>query len=117
MTVPVSPMIWIPNQLVGAPLGSDVMLECHTESSPKAIAYWIFKENMVLSTARHRTEDQHHSNYKLDSRLYIKNLEPDDFGSYRCVSKNSLGETEGSIMLYGKSCNLTMHSVMSWSVC
>jgi len=100
LNVEFSPMIWIPNQLVGAPLGTDVQLECHTESSPKAIAYWIFRENMVLSTARHRTEDKHHSNYKLDSRLHIKNLKPEDYGSYRCVSKNSLGETEGSIMLY-----------------
>ena len=36
----VSPMIWIPNQLLGAPEGADIKLECHTESSPKAIAYW-----------------------------------------------------------------------------
>ena len=96
-------MIWIPNQLVGAPVGTDVMLECHTESSPKAIAYWIFRDNMVLSTSRHRTDDKHHSNYKLDSRLHIRNLQPSDFGAYRCVSKNSLGETEGSIQLYGKT--------------
>ena len=38
----VSPMIWIPDQLLGAPEGTDVKLECHIESSPRAIAYWNF---------------------------------------------------------------------------
>ena len=93
-------MIWIPNQLVGAPIGSNVTLECHTDSSPKAIAYWIFNNNMVLNSFTHRAEDQFHSMYKLDSRLHIKNLQAKDFGSYKCVSKNSLGETEDKNVSY-----------------
>lgn len=36
-------------------------------------------------------------------KLTIKNLSVGDFGNYRCISKNSLGETEGSIRVYGKS--------------
>lgn len=35
-------------------------------------------------------------------KLTIKNLSVGDFGNYRCISKNSLGETEGSIRVYGK---------------
>lgn len=31
----------VPNQLVGAPLGTDVQIECHVEASPKSINYWI----------------------------------------------------------------------------
>lgn len=53
----VSPMIWIPNQLVGAPVGATVKLECHTESSPKAIAYWVFQDAMVLGTPRHTVSE------------------------------------------------------------
>lgn len=34
-------------------------------------------------------------------KLTIKNLHVGDFGNYRCISKNSLGETEGSIRVYG----------------
>ena len=37
----VSPVIHVPNQLVGAPLGTDVVLECFVEASPKTINYWL----------------------------------------------------------------------------
>ncbi len=93
-------MIWIPNQLVGAPLGTTVKLQCHTESSPRAISYWSFNDMMVLNSDRFYTDERHHSEYKLDSTLVVKDLRKEDFGSYRCISKNSLGETDGTIMLY-----------------
>lgn len=37
----VHPVIQVPNQLVGAPLGTDVTVECYVESSPKSINYWV----------------------------------------------------------------------------
>ncbi|CAG2056760.1 unnamed protein product [Timema podura] len=37
----VHPVIQVPNQLVGAPLGTDVTIECYVEASPKSINYWI----------------------------------------------------------------------------
>lgn len=40
----VHPLIQVPNQLVGAPVGTDVTLVCNAEASPKAINYWQ-KEN------------------------------------------------------------------------
>lgn len=36
----VHPLIQVPNQLVGAPVGTDVTLVCNAEASPKAINYW-----------------------------------------------------------------------------
>ena len=33
----VAPMMYIPNQLIGAPRGTEVTLECETEASPKVI--------------------------------------------------------------------------------
>ena len=39
--------------------------------------------------------------YKLHSRLTIYEIEKEDFGMYKCVSKNSLGETESKLRLYG----------------
>ncbi|KAG8229387.1 hypothetical protein J437_LFUL000908 [Ladona fulva] len=35
------PVIQVPNQLVGAPLATDVTLECYVEASPKSINYWV----------------------------------------------------------------------------
>lgn len=36
----VHPIIQVPNQLVGAPIGKDVTLVCNVEASPRAINYW-----------------------------------------------------------------------------
>ena len=41
--------------------------------------------------------------YKLHSRLTIFDIEKEDYGMYKCVSKNSLGETESTLRLYGKN--------------
>lgn len=40
--------------------------------------------------------------YSKYMKLKIRNVGPGDFGSYRCVAKNSLGETDGLIKLDGK---------------
>ena len=44
--------------------------------------------------------------YVKHMRLKIRNVGPSDFGSYRCVAKNSLGETDGLIKLDGESCSV-----------
>ena len=41
MLILVNPVIQVPNQLVGAPLATDVALECYVEASPKSINYWV----------------------------------------------------------------------------
>lgn len=41
------------------------------------------------------------SGYSKYMQLKIRNVGPGDFGSYRCVAKNSLGETDGLIKLDG----------------
>lgn len=33
--------------------------------------------------------------------VIVRNLQKEDAGSYRCIAKNSLGEVESSIRLYG----------------
>ncbi|XP_044765308.1 lachesin isoform X1 [Coccinella septempunctata] len=94
-----SPMIWVPNQLVGAPAGTDVTIDCHTEAYPRAISYWVYDNVMLLPTKKYGTETMENS-YRAHMKLTVRNLQTGDFGNYRCISKNSLGETEGSIRLY-----------------
>ena len=70
-------------------------------TSLQAITYWVFKEVMILRSHRHQTEEEVEG-YRLHSRLTILTVNAGDYGAYKCVSKNSLGETEGQIRLYGE---------------
>lgn len=99
LDVEFSPMIWIPNQLVGAPSGTDVLLECHTEAFPKSINYWARDSGMLMTNTKYETLEVD-SLYTIHMKLKIKRLHAKDFGTYKCVAKNNLGETEGSIGLY-----------------
>lgn len=40
--------------------------------------------------------------YKVHMKLTIRNVNTVDYGAYKCVAKNSLGETDGTIKLYCK---------------
>ncbi|CRK87173.1 CLUMA_CG000981, isoform A [Clunio marinus] len=99
LDVEFSPMIWVPNQLVGAPSGTDVTIDCHTEAHPRAIIYWVYNQVMVLPSKKYII-DYNENSYRAHMKLTIKSLSMGDFGNYRCISKNSLGETEGSIRVY-----------------
>ena len=57
-----------------------------------------------------RAHEHHHSNYKLDLKLHIRNIQKEDYGQYKCLSKNSHGDNEGTIMLYGKKKQDWKHS-------
>lgn len=101
LNVNFAPMIWIPNQLVGAPLETDVLLDCGLESHPRSVTYWNREGGvMILSNSKYDSVLVETGSYKAQMRLRIKNLGPDDYGSYVCVAKNSLGETAGTIKLY-----------------
>lgn len=95
------PIIHVPNQLVGAPLGTDVDLECFVEASPKAINYWVKETgSMIISNTRHDVQTTIKSPFEVRMKLTIRNLQRQDVGSYRCAAKNSLGEMESNIRLY-----------------
>lgn len=40
--------------------------------------------------------------YRSSMKLHINPLTMSEFGAYRCVAKNSLGDTDGTIKLYSK---------------
>ncbi|XP_055630609.1 lachesin-like isoform X2 [Toxorhynchites rutilus septentrionalis] len=95
------PLIQVPNQLVGAPLGTDVTLICNVEASPKAINYWQ-RENgeMIISNDRYSMNENESSMYAVQMTLVIRKLHKADMGGYKCISKNSIGDAEGTIRLY-----------------
>ncbi|XP_008546015.1 neurotrimin isoform X3 [Microplitis demolitor] len=93
------PMLSIPNQLEGAYIGQDVILECHTEAYPTSINYWTTETgDMIVSGEKYEAlyTDSGYNKYMM---LKIRNVGPNDFGSYKCVAQNSLGGTDGVIKL------------------
>ncbi|PNF23360.1 hypothetical protein B7P43_G13167 [Cryptotermes secundus] len=108
------PMLTIQNQLEGAYLGQDVALDCLTEAYPTSINYWTTERgDMIVSetsrvclgfSRRDKYEAVSTDNgYNKFMMLKIRSVSKSDFGSYKCVAKNSLGETDGVIKLDGKS--------------
>ncbi|XP_037912590.1 lachesin isoform X2 [Hermetia illucens] len=98
------PMLSIPNQLEGAYIGQDVTLECHTEAYPASINYWTTERGDMIISDTSRPGDKFQTTsttngYSKYMKLKIHNVSASDFGSYRCVAKNSLGETDGVIKL------------------
>nr|XP_032296381.1 protein amalgam isoform X3 [Drosophila virilis] len=95
------PLVQVPNQLVGAPVLTDVTLICNVEASPKAINYWQ-RENgeMIIAGDRYALTEKENNMYAIEMILHIRRLQSTDFGGYKCISKNSIGDTEGTIRLY-----------------
>ncbi|XP_039431683.1 lachesin [Culex pipiens pallens] len=95
------PVIQVPNQLVGAPLGTDVSIECQVEASPKSINYWVKDTGeMIVSSPKYHVQDTPKSMYETKMSLTVRSFQKEDVGSYRCIAKNSLGEVDSSIRLY-----------------
>ncbi|XP_072157670.1 lachesin isoform X2 [Bemisia tabaci] len=99
------PQIQVPNQLVGAPEGTDVTLECYVEAHPKSINYWL-RENSnvpVVPSEKYKVELiqlKNQSQFEFKLTLCIRNFQKEDVGSYQCVAKNSMGEMESNIRIY-----------------
>ncbi|KAK4320426.1 hypothetical protein Pmani_008732 [Petrolisthes manimaculis] len=98
------PVIRIPNQLVGAPPGTNVTLECEVEASPKSINFWTKmlddQSPQIVDSRKYVNEEVTVNQYTLKMHLTIRELQIDDFTRYKCTAKNSLGEVQGSIKLY-----------------
>lgn len=58
---------------------------------------------MIISSVRHEVQTIPKSTFQTLMVLTIRHLQADDFGYYTCAAKNSLGEVDFSIRLYGKS--------------
>ena len=108
----VAPTVSVPHQLVGAPLGSSVTLDCHLESSPSALHFWSREGGTVLHNAtKYRmltVPAGSASAYRTHLKLTIVSVTDADYGPYRCVAKNPFGEADGVIKLYRKS---SIHSL------
>jgi hypothetical protein len=94
------PQAWIPNQLVGGSVGGEAVLECHTEAFPRSINYWTTERGEMITSGDKYEAVLIAERYKVYMRLRISRLDVVDFGSYRCIARNFLGETDGTVKLY-----------------
>ncbi|XP_072938136.1 limbic system-associated membrane protein-like isoform X2 [Epargyreus clarus] len=95
-----APTVKVPNQLLGAPLGTDVKLKCYVEAFPNTINYWIKNRGEMLLDGPKYTIREEKSSYKVSMWLTIRQFAKSDIGTYNCVSTNSLGKSEGTLRLY-----------------
>ncbi|XP_043661847.1 limbic system-associated membrane protein [Drosophila teissieri] len=95
------PMITVQNQLIGAVEGKGVTLDCESEAYPKSINYWTRERGEIVPPGgKYSANVTEIGGYRNSMRLHINPLTQSEFGSYRCVAKNSLGDTDGTIKLY-----------------
>ncbi|KAI4483532.1 hypothetical protein M0804_007792 [Polistes exclamans] len=103
--VDIAPSVTVPNQLLGAPLGTEVTLKCYVEAFPNTINYWVknhrgTNDEMLLEGPKYSVREER-SGYKVLMELAIKGFTEQDVGSYKCISTNSLGRADGTLRLYG----------------
>ncbi|XP_068622755.1 limbic system-associated membrane protein [Battus philenor] len=95
-----APTVKVPNQLLGAPLGTNVKLKCYVEAYPNTINYWIKNRGEMLLDGPKYTIREEKTSYKVSMWLTIKQFSKSDIGTYNCISTNSLGKSEGTLRLY-----------------
>lgn len=57
---------------------------------------------MIISNEKYEMGDEVANMYTSWMHLVVRNLQSRDFMGYKCISKNSLGDAESLIRLYGK---------------
>lgn len=111
------PLIKVTNQLVAAPVDSDVLLQCYVESSPKALNTWyrnngtdkVFSTELFLKPStlgvkllkdeKHDISEVTINDYAYQLNLTVRRLDRSDFGTYTCCAENAFGKAEASIRL------------------
>ena len=97
--------------MVSTIAGSSASLECKVEASPRSVNYWVKigaknRELPVNPGGRFRTEDINENSYTQKMVLKIEEVRSKDFGTYACVSRNSLGEVRTSVQLQGEKIHI-----------
>lgn len=85
-------------------------VKLNSNKLPQKIQAWLF-----FSADKRFEINAVEGGYEVDMRLKIKKVGRSTFGTYSCISKNSLGDTDGTIKLYCKYQNKSMPNVVKIS--
>jgi len=100
----------MPNRRIGQQRGLETILECAITAFPHAVNYWEKDGRRITSSMKHRIEAYDEGEHKLTLSLRISDIDDADFGQYRCIASNSLGQDEGSMVLYGTTVVTRRHT-------
>jgi len=103
LNVKFAPLVKAETQLLGAPVGSQIVLKCIIESYPPSINIWMkgrHQDHTMLLDGKKYGIEEGRSGYHTTSTLTIRNFQVTDESSYTCISTNPLGNSEASIRLY-----------------
>uniref|UniRef100_A0A673ABS9 Opioid binding protein/cell adhesion molecule-like n=1 Tax=Sphaeramia orbicularis TaxID=375764 RepID=A0A673ABS9_9TELE len=93
----------------GTPVGQKGVLQCEASAVPRADFEW-YKEDRRLFNGLNGVKIENHGK---QSMLVFFNVSEEDYGNYTCVAMNTMGITNASIILYGKT-NIRFQSMKPW---
>ncbi|XP_074600252.1 uncharacterized protein LOC141854466 isoform X2 [Brevipalpus obovatus] len=101
ISVSYQPLIKVVKSSVFAANGSSILLECHSDSFPPSINYWLFKGDKIATDWRRKVYQIDKSDNTTHLLLNISHIIASDYGEYICVSKNEVNTTYGYIHVHG----------------
>ncbi|XP_076436130.1 lachesin-like [Babylonia areolata] len=94
------PEVKLPTKRISQVRGKDTILECVVSAHPQAQAMWRFHGRQLNSNDKYNVNIYPQlGTDTITLSLYIRRLEPSDFGKYNCIASNSLGETSQKMVL------------------
>ncbi|KAL5277380.1 hypothetical protein ACFFRR_002552 [Megaselia abdita] len=93
------PEIKVNSEIVGAPVDSQVVLECIVQVYPKPLNGWYKNAEKLHDGIKYNISEALINLYTWQLNLTIRNLKKADFGAYTCSSVNALGKDEKRINL------------------
>ena len=89
------------HQVIGAFINDSIELECRCQGNPSPKVHWLtpFGHMIVRSTNKYKIKVEY-TNEMIKMKLFISNLNSNDFGMYKCYAVNKLGQREGVLRLF-----------------
>ncbi|XP_015603649.1 lachesin [Cephus cinctus] len=102
LSVNFPPSAKVPNQLLGSPLDTDILLICMIEAFPRTINLWSRRDQVIMNGDRYEIREQRHSedDWKTTIELKIRGLQKIDLGEYTCSASSSMGKAEATLRVY-----------------
>ncbi|XP_013794852.2 uncharacterized protein LOC106478823 [Limulus polyphemus] len=101
LEVTFSPLIKIANPMIGTRNRGFAFLECYVEAFPQPINYWLYGDDRLLEQSpKYTIKEEVINHFTFKMTLNISYVERQNYGIYKCVSKNHKGKTRGILTVY-----------------